>query len=188
MPSGIAIDSTQQLQGILTDAYQTALMLMSNNQRMLDENPEDEILYDKYDHLQRVTKELEKMSQELEKLIPSTKTHERVRCNYHGVRSLKETRVTKKAEYDSLPEEALPERQDLSNHSPWFHSSKGFGWGYRGPEPAQLAMAILADATRDDDYATRWHQVFKQEVIAGIRKDHWTILGENIEGWMKDHP
>ena len=182
MSSGIAIDSTQRLQGMVTDAHQTALMLMSNNQGLLEANPEDEILYDKHDHLQRVTKELEKMSQELEKLIPSTKDHERVRYNYHGVRNIKETRVTKKAEYDFLPEEALPEQQDLSNHSP-----KGFDWGYRGPEPAQLAMAILADATGDDDYATRWHQVFKQEVIAGIRQDHWTILGENVEGWVKDH-
>ena len=188
MTSGIAIDSTQRLQGMVTDAHQTAFMLMSNNQEVLDANPEDEILYDKYDHLQRVTKELEKMSQELEKLIPSTETRPtearpRVRNNYHGARTSGKSRVTREAEGGNLPEEALPKRQDLFNHSP-----NGFGWGHHGPEPAQLAMAILADATGDDDYATRWRQEFKREVIAGIRNNHWTILGEDVEGWVKDHP
>ena len=110
MPSGITIDSTQRLQGMVNDAHQTAFMLMSNNQGILDVNPEDETLYDKHDQLQRVTKELEKMSQELEKLIPSTKDHERVRYNYHGARNIKETRVTKKAEYKKIALLQDPER------------------------------------------------------------------------------
>ena len=182
MPSEIAIDSTQRLQGMVADAHQTALMSTRNNQRLLEASPDDETLYDKQDHLQRVTRELEKMGRELEKLIPATETHPGVRNNYHGARTSGESRVTRKAEDGNLPGEALPERQDIFSHSP-----NGFGWGYHGPEPAQLALAILADATEDDDYATRWRQVFKREVIAGIRKDHWTILGEDIEGWVKDH-
>ena len=110
MPSGITIDSTQRLQGMVNDAHQTALMATRNSQRLLETRPEDETLYDKYDHLQRVTKELEKMSQELEKLIPSTKDHERVRYNYQGVRDIKETRVTKKAEYKKIALLQDPER------------------------------------------------------------------------------
>ena len=183
MPSEIAIDSTQRLQGMVTDAHQTALMAMRNNQRLSETLPQNQTLYDKHDQLQRMAQELGKMSQELEKLVPATETHPRVRNNYHGARKSGESQVTRKAEEGNLPAEALPERQDLFNHSP-----NGFGWGYQGPEPAQLALAILADATGDDDYATRWSQELKREVIANIRKNQWTILGEDVEGWIKDHP
>lgn len=44
----------------------------------------------------------------------------------------------------------LPLRLDLVNHSP-----TGFAWGYCGSGPAQLALAIPADATGDDDLAVR---------------------------------
>lgn len=99
----------------MTDAHQTALMAMRNNQRLLEASPDDETLYDKQDHLQR-------MARELEKLIPATETHPGVRNNYHGARDSRESRVTRKAEDGNLPKEALPERKDLSNHS-----SNGFG-------------------------------------------------------------
>lgn len=47
-------------------------------------------------------------------------------------------------------------RLDLRNHSP-----DGFAWGYAGPGPAQLALAILCDALGDDERATRLYQRFK---------------------------
>ena len=39
----------------------------------------------------------------------------------------------------------LNPRYDLRNHSP-----TGFAWGYLGSGPAQLALAILADAIAND--------------------------------------
>ena len=57
--------------------------------------------------------------------------------------------------------EPLPLRLDLFNHSPI-----GFSWGYGGSGPAQLALALLADALGDDDRAIRLHQGFKFRVVA----------------------
>jgi len=40
----------------------------------------------------------------------------------------------------------------------WGHSPTGFGWGYGGSGPAQLSLALLADALGDDEKAVRLHQ------------------------------
>lgn len=66
---------------------------------------------------------------------------------------------------------ALPPRLDLANHSP-----TGFEWGYAGSGPAQLALAILADATGDDLTAAALHQKFKFERVATLRRDKdWSM-------------
>src|SRR4051812_34392408 len=57
----------------------------------------------------------------------------------------------------------LNPRFDLRNHSP-----DGFNWGYGGSGPAQLSLALLADATGEPDTATRLYQEFKRRHIAGI--------------------
>jgi hypothetical protein len=65
----------------------------------------------------------------------------------------------------------LRPRRDLFNHSP-----TGFEWGYGGSGPAQLALAILADALGDDERAVRLHQRFKFSVIGNLDRDvPWTI-------------
>jgi len=65
----------------------------------------------------------------------------------------------------------LPLRLDLDNHSP-----TGFEWGYGGSGPAQLALAILADALADDTAAQRLHQDYKWRVIAQLERDKpWSI-------------
>lgn len=61
-------------------------------------------------------------------------------------------------------ERALPKRLDLRRHSP-----DGFNWGYSGSGPAQLALAILADAlgwrtAREVD--PRLWQEFKRRHVA----------------------
>ncbi len=62
--------------------------------------------------------------------------------------------------------ELLPEAsQEVYNHSPG-----GFEWGYGGSGPAQLALALLLDATGDEAVAVRYHQEFKEAFVAG-----WTI-------------
>jgi len=74
----------------------------------------------------------------------------------------------------------LDPRFDLANHSP-----DGFEWGYHGSGPAQLALALLADATGDDELALRYYQDFKRKVIAAIDQDTWTIHQAKILHWVE---
>lgn len=76
----------------------------------------------------------------------------------------------------------LDPRLDLWNHGP-----SGMEWGYAGSGPAQLALAILADWTKDDDYAVRNHQAFKVDAIAPIKQNTWLIQSSLVEGWVRDH-
>lgn len=66
---------------------------------------------------------------------------------------------------------------------PWNHSPDGFEVGY-GSGPAQLALAILADALGDDDLAIRLHQKYKWEVIAKLPKDSFYIPHADVEAFM----
>jgi hypothetical protein len=59
---------------------------------------------------------------------------------------------------------ALKLRRDLRDHN------TNFAWGYGGSGPAQLALAILADALDDDARAVRLHQRFKFDVIVGLEQ------------------
>ena len=75
----------------------------------------------------------------------------------------------------------LPLRLDLFNHSP-----TGFSWGYAGSGPAQLALALLADALGDDDRATRLHQAFKFKVVACWPEgERWWITADQIVAVVK---
>ena len=77
---------------------------------------------------------------------------------------------------DDRKSEPLPLRLDLFNHSP-----TGFSWGYTGSGPAQLALALLADALGDDDLAVRLHQAFKFRVVACWPEgERWWITAEQI--------
>jgi hypothetical protein len=68
----------------------------------------------------------------------------------------------------------LPLRLDLANHSP-----TGFEWGYAGSGPAQLALALLADATGCDATALALHQVFKFKVITPL-KQLWEMTDDDV--------
>ncbi len=71
--------------------------------------------------------------------------------------------------------EPLSPRLDL-----WDHSPTGFEWGYGGSGPAQLALALLADALGDDEQAVRLHQAFKWEVVGRLPKDGWQLRAEDV--------
>jgi hypothetical protein len=86
---------------------------------------------------------------------------------YHGWR---DQNGIAHVEADDRP---LELRLDLGDHSP-----TGFEWGYGGSGPAQLALALLADALGDDALALRLHQRFKWKSIAPIPRDR--------EWWMTD--
>jgi hypothetical protein len=69
----------------------------------------------------------------------------------------------------------LAPRLDLWNHSP-----DGLEWGYHGSGPAQLAMALLADATRSDAIALCYHQELKREIIACMNRDESWEMSEHF--------
>jgi hypothetical protein len=80
----------------------------------------------------------------------------------------------------------LEPRLDLRRHSP-----SGFEWGYEGSGPAQLALALLAHATRDDQLALKNYQQFKRECIATIASDTWRMTSDDIHAWLAEqtmHP
>ena len=66
----------------------------------------------------------------------------------------------------------LEPRHDLRNHSP-----DGFSWGFGGSGPAQLALAMLADITQDDEFAQRHYQDWKREYVANLDIDgDWRLV------------
>ena len=70
----------------------------------------------------------------------------------------------------------LKPRLDLVNHSP-----TGFGWGYAGSGPAQLSLALLADALDDDERALRIYQPFRSTYIANLPSDsEWELCASWI--------
>ena len=72
----------------------------------------------------------------------------------------------------------LPWRLDLRNHSP-----TGLEWGYGGSGPAQLALAILADAVGDAG-ALAHSQAYKWDVIAGLPYAGWEIPETDVLDWL----
>ena len=70
--------------------------------------------------------------------------------------------------------------QALRNHSPC-----GFEWGYCGSGPAQLALALLLDATGDPDLSLALYQDFKFTFVAGFPKDAWDMTQDEILAWCE---
>jgi hypothetical protein len=71
---------------------------------------------------------------------------------------------------------SIPVRLDLANHSP-----DGFAWGYGGSGPAQLALALCAHATGDDDKARAVYQRFKSIVIANLpQHQSWSMTQQEV--------
>lgn len=73
----------------------------------------------------------------------------------------------------------LDPRYDLVNHSP-----SGFGWGYYGSGAAQLAFAILADASGNPVVALKHYQAFKSERIAALPRGPWKITVTDVRLWL----
>ena len=76
---------------------------------------------------------------------------------------------------ESRERSQLPARLDLRNHSP-----TGFEWGYGGSGPEQLALAILADASRDALRAVRLYQFFKWRVVSKFPRDEFIFSRNQV--------
>lgn len=69
--------------------------------------------------------------------------------------------------------------QKLRNHSP-----DGFQWGFGGSGPAQLALALLLDATSDPGKAQAYYQQFKFDIVSGWSNE-WSISRSEILEWIE---
>ena len=91
---------------------------------------------------------------------------------YEGGRSLDGSMVT----VDGKP---LPPRHDIARLS-----KTGFEWGFEGPAPAQLALALLADHLGDGAAAMRLHLPFMREVVAEL-DNAWRLTSSDIEAALR---
>ncbi len=59
-------------------------------------------------------------------------------------------------------------------------SRNGFEWSYEGPEPAQLAFALLMDQLCDAAKADALHQAFMREIVANF-DNTWEMTSADID-------
>lgn len=67
----------------------------------------------------------------------------------------------------------------------WCHSPDGFEWGYGGSGPAQLALALVFDATGDPDLTSRTYQWVKWATVSQWLTDSWEITAGEIQRWVQ---
>ncbi len=60
-----------------------------------------------------------------------------------------------------------------------------FNWGYGGSSAAQLALALLLDATDNKEIARSYYQDFKWQIVA-TWGNLWAITQEEILGWVNN--
>ena len=65
------------------------------------------------------------------------------------------------------------------------HSPTGFEWGYGGSGPAQLALALLLEATDDEKLSLLLYQSFKKDLIAKLPQGCWAIDTHLIHLWIQ---
>lgn len=103
------------------------------------------------------------------------KRYEIHRASHHGSLAVE-------VEESNGARRTLDPRLDLCRHSP-----TGFEIGYGGSGPAQLALALLADATGDSELSIAAHQRFKWAVITPLDRKcprHVLTDGEILE-WLR---
>jgi hypothetical protein len=76
---------------------------------------------------------------------------------------------------DGQEPQPLDPRLDIRNHSP-----TGFEWSYSGSGPAQLALALAADALGDEERAQDVYQDLKFKLVTRLPRDTWTLSEEQI--------
>ena len=59
-------------------------------------------------------------------------------------------------------------------------SKNGFEWSYEGPEPSQLAYAMLVDHFGDEGEAARLQERFMRAVVANFQNE-WEMSSADID-------
>ena len=78
-------------------------------------------------------------------------------------------------------EEILDLRLTLVKRSPeeWMDPNTG---------PNQLALAILADATGDEEYAVAWCEEFTQDITSWLPLgEGWYLTFHDVAEWIRSH-
>jgi hypothetical protein len=88
--------------------------------------------------------------------------------HYAGDRTIDGVKVT----VDGAP---LDPRTDIAEYS-----RNGFEWSYEGPEPRQLALALLADHLGDDAAAKAQVEPFMRAVVANFGNE-WEMNSADID-------
>lgn len=73
----------------------------------------------------------------------------------------------------------LEPRPDLQDQAP-----TRFGWGRGEGDPAQLSVALLADALGDDGRALRLQQSFKSRVVSNLPK-RWVMSRSRVLAYVR---
>ena len=73
----------------------------------------------------------------------------------------------------------LVPRPDLHDHA-----TIRFGWGRGEGDPAQLSVALLADALGDDSRALRLQQRFKSQVVSNLPK-RWVMSRSRVLAYVR---
>ncbi len=87
---------------------------------------------------------------------------------YTGDRTIDGVKVT----VDGSP---LDPRTDVAEYS-----KNGFEWSYEGPEPRQLALALLVDHLGDAEAAKRASEPFMRAVVANFDNE-WEMTSADID-------
>jgi hypothetical protein len=94
---------------------------------------------------------------------------------YEGERTLKGASVT----VDGAP---LPDRKEVRRFT-----KLGFEWGFQGPGPQQLALALLADHLEDTAKALALSEPFMRTVVAEL-DNAWRMTSEEIAAGLREIP
>ncbi|QJX00245.1 DUF6166 domain-containing protein [Frigoriglobus tundricola] len=71
-----------------------------------------------------------------------------------------------------------------SSQDPNNGAEDGFGWGFAGHGPAQLALAILLDVTGDSDADEFDQRDFQRQFVAQWG-DRWQITDVQVREWLE---
>jgi len=63
-------------------------------------------------------------------------------------------------------------------------SKNGFEWGYEGPEPDQLALALLAHHLGDPAKALAHHDAFMRQIVANFGNE-WEMTSADMDEALK---
>jgi hypothetical protein len=88
--------------------------------------------------------------------------------HYIGDRTIDGISVT----VDGAPLSPAYDQLQLTEH--------GFEWSYEGPEPAQLAFALLYDHTRDATLAKLLHKPLMERVVANFDNE-WELTSGDLD-------
>ena len=186
MTQNITIPSVDTIRTMIADLETTSHKVLEQYDRHVHQDPMDPEAQERAETIREFRSLLERWDNQ----FASTFTHQSPDNRDHHVRYIGENHRTSPYGVNvtirgpqGVTQAPLNPRLDLREHSP-----TGFGWGYEGSGAAQLALAILAHHTQDEQYALAHYQDFKHDVISHLPwTAPWAIDEEQLNGWTRDH-